>query len=294
MKNNPTYEDLTGRYLDNEMSKTEKLDFESRMENDPQLKEEFNFQNDLVKAIKSHRKLELKARLSNIEVPTPILQAVGLKLAAIATATIIVGAGIYYYSQQDTHSTDFNTVDITKKQLTLQEENVEPVIPDVKIEIIAPTKTDENKTARNKKKADAENKVTVKKQKPIQPTVVKPKLNDDFDEAVEENTYSEETDANLTNGIKEDTKSKMEVETVKTRRHKFHYKFYNNRLYLLGDFSKSPYEIIELNSNSGKKYFLFYQENYYQLKTDQQKPTKLNKVENDSIIKELNIIQEYK
>jgi len=294
MKNNPTYEDLTGRYLDNEMSEMERLEFESRMESDPQLTEEFKFQNDIVKAIKSHRKLELKARLSNIEVPVPIFQTIGLKLAAIATTTIIVGTGIYYYSQQNSQNTDFNTIDITKNSIALQEENITPVIPDVKIEAITPAKTDENKHVRNKKPTNKINKITVKKQKPVQPTVIKPEMKIDSDNVIKENKNSEETDFNITNNIEENSKTRMEVETVVTKRHKFHYKFYNNRLYLLGDFSKSPYEIIELNSNSGRKYFLFYQDNYYPLKTDQHKPTKLHKVENDSIIKELNIIQEYK
>lgn len=294
MKNNPTYEDLTGRYLDNEMSETEKLEFESRMENNPQLKKEFNFQNELVRGIKNHRKLELKARLSNIEVPTPILQTIGLKLAAVATASIIIGTGIYFYNQQNPNNRDFNKIDITGKQITLQEENIVPVIPNVKIETITPAKSNKNTPIKNKKKTDKENKVSAEKQKPAQPMVVKPELTVDFDNVVEEEGNPEETGLNATNNVKENTKSKMEVETVKTRRHKFHYKFDNDRLYLLGDFSKSPYEIIELNSNSGKKYFLFYQDNYYQLKTDQQKPTRLHRIENDSIIKELNIIQEYK
>ncbi len=294
MKNNPTYEDLTGRYLDNEMSEAEKFEFESQMENDPQLKEEFDFQNELVRTIKDHRKLELKARLSNIEIPTPIFQTIGLKLAAVATATVIIGTGIYFYNQQNPNNNDFNIIDITGKQITLQEENIVPVIPDVKIETITPAKSDKNAPIKNKKKANKENKVRAEKQKPAKPTVVKPELTVGFDNAIEEEGKIEETGLSATNDVKENTKSKMEIETVKTRRHKFHYKFYNNRLYLLGDFSKSPYEIIELNSNSGKKYFLLYQDNYYKLEPNQQKPTRLHKIENDSIIKELKIIKEYK
>jgi hypothetical protein len=119
-------------------------------------------------------------------------------------------------------------------------------------------------------------------------------MNIEFEDEVAEESNIEENPEVPINKTEVSAKSKIGIETIKDKRHKFHYKFYNNRLYLLGDFSKSPYEIIELNSNSGKKYFLYYQDNFYKLETNRQKPTPLRKVENDSIIKELSIIQKYK
>ncbi len=295
MKSNLTNEDLVSRYLDNEMSDVEKLDFEQRLETDPQLKKEFSFQNELVTAIKEHRRMELKARLARIDVPAPFIHAIGLKIAAVATATIIIGSGIYYAVQNRNSSIEPSKIDLRVQQITPEEENIAPSIPEVKIKPVTPTETAEKVAKRGKKKAGKETPTTAAKQKVTKPKVVRPDMNIDFDDEVSDENMAEETEA--ASGIEEVktvTESKMEVETVKDKRHRFHYKFYNNRLYLLGDFSKSPYEIIELNSGSGKKYFLYYQNNYYQLKTDRQKPTPLNKVENDSIIKELSIIQKYK
>lgn len=294
MKNNLTNEDLVGKYLDNEMSETDKLQFEHRLETDPQLKEEYNFQNDLVKGIKEHRRLELKARLSNIEVPSPFLHAIGLKIAAVTIATIIVGSGIYF-ALQDHPSEQISKIDVTSQQITIEGENILPKIPDIKIKPETSTKTEGKPAKRKRKKIEKGKKAVNQEQKATQPTVVKPDLAVNFEETTEESDNSGDADFNVTNNeIKEHSKNKMEVETIKDRRHKFHYKFYNNRLYLLGDFSKSPYEIIELNSKSDKKYFLYYQNSYYQLKTDRQKPTALQKIENDSIIEELKIIQKYK
>ncbi len=48
MKNNLSIEDLVGRYLDNEMTETERLDFERQMAKDPAIREELSFQKDLI------------------------------------------------------------------------------------------------------------------------------------------------------------------------------------------------------------------------------------------------------
>jgi hypothetical protein len=76
-----------------------------------------------------------------------------------------------------------------------------------------------------------------------------------------------------------------------TRKTSFTINFFDNKLYLLGNFDEMPYEIIELNAKSGKSYFLFYSDNFYKLETDQLKPAPLQRVENDSLVNELKIIQ---
>ncbi len=293
MKSNLTNEDLVSRYLDNEMTEAEQLDFERRLETDPQLKKEFNFQHDLVSAIKEHRRMELKARLAHIDVPAPFIHAIGLKIAAVASATIILGTGIYFAIQNQT-TRKSAPINISAQQIIIEEEKI-PEIPEVKIKPVTPPETSKKITKRKKKKSEKEHNAVTKEQKINQPNVVKPDMTIGFEEEVADEGNLEENEADVT--IRETAapaESKMEVETVKDKRHKFHYKFYNNRLYLIGDFSKSPYEIIELNSSSGKKYFLYYQDNYYKLETGRQKPTPLHKIENDSIIKELSIIQKYK
>ncbi|NJN28456.1 MAG: hypothetical protein HC819_22030 [Cyclobacteriaceae bacterium] len=91
--------------------------------------------------------------------------------------------------------------------------------------------------------------------------------------------------------LKENMGSNVAVSTVKDKKNKFHYKFFENKLYLLGNFSDMPYEIIEVNSSKGKSYFLYYDSSYFQLNTEQLKPAPLVKIENDSLVNELKIIQ---
>ena len=94
MKSNLSIEELVGRYLDNEMTEAESLDFQSQMAKDPAIQEELSFQKDLINSIKESRRIELKSRLSDIKVPSsPILHTVGLKIAAVASVTAILGTG---------------------------------------------------------------------------------------------------------------------------------------------------------------------------------------------------------
>ena len=85
--------------------------------------------------------------------------------------------------------------------------------------------------------------------------------------------------------------NKVEVETVFDRKRDFHYKFYNKKLYLYGDFEKNPYEIIEYNSNSNKLYYLYYEGKFYELMNDQMKITPLAELQDDELINELELLR---
>ena len=102
--------------------------------------------------------------------------------------------------------------------------------------------------------------------------------------------YTKLYEVNSIEKVKENVENAVEVATIQDRKNKFHYKFFENKLYLLGNFDEMPYEIIELNSKSGKSYFLFYDDSFYKLKSDQLKPAPLVKIENDSLVNELKII----
>jgi hypothetical protein len=126
----------------------------------------------------------------------------------------------------------------------------------------------------------------------MQPNVIEPDVIEGFDE--DEFSSEEITVENQINNlekVKENVESTVEIATVKDKKNKFHYKFFENKLYLLGSFNEMPYEIIELNAKNGKSYFLFYNDNFYKLETDQLKPSPLERIENDSLVNELKIIQ---
>ena len=122
-----TNKEFVNSYLDNELPKTERLDFENKLQHDSELKEEYNFQNDIVEGIKETRRLELKSRLSNIPVSTPIYQTIGFKAIAVASLSTGIGLGVYYL--MDKNNIQLSDVDLSHNQITLTQDQDVPEIP---------------------------------------------------------------------------------------------------------------------------------------------------------------------
>jgi hypothetical protein len=272
MNKNLTNEQLVGRYFDNEMSEIQRLEFENQLLQDSGLREEYNLQKDLIEGIKEVRRLELKARLDHIPINTPLFQTIGFKSVVVASVTAGIGLGIYYFLDQKNDG-PISQVDITENQLILEDLNKVPDIPEAITPIV-----DDGKKSKQKIQETA-------------PAKEDSKSEDFAEEDFASEEIAVENQINSIEKVKENVESTVEVATVPDKKNKFHYKFFENKLYLLGNFSEMPYEIIELNSKSGKSYFLFYNESFYKLKTDQLKPAPLEKIENDSLVNELKIIQ---
>lgn len=296
MNNNLTNEEFVSSYLDNALSQAERLDFENRLLHDPELKEEFDFQKDLVEGIKEVRRLELKSRLSNIPVNSPVYQTIGLKAVAIASITAGVGLGAYFYlSSED--AIQLSDIDLTENQIVEAEKTRVPEVPKAITPILQePAQEQEKPVIISKTKTDTEavakNTEEISEPKEIVPNVIQPDVVESFeDEDVNTEDIAIENQFENLDNIKEGVEETVEIATVKDKRNKFHYKFFENKLYLLGSFDDMPYEILELNTQKGKSYFLYYNDNFYQLNTEQVKPAPLVKIENDSLVNELKIIQ---
>ncbi len=297
MNRNQTNEELVGRYLDNEMSEIDKLAFENELLQDAGLREELNFQQEVIDGIKEARRHELKARLDNIPTASPFYQTLAFKSIVVASITAGIGLGVYFYTNQPEELT-VSKIDITENII---EEHVSeiPAMP----ETITPEQTHESADVESVQEvitkpkkletrptvtADEGNKeVVAMKPNVIVPDVIEDPGTDDFE--TDQVTFNNQI--NNLDAIMENVESAVEVSTVKDKKNKFHYKFFDSKLYLLGSFGDMPYEIIELNSKTGKSYFLYYNDSYYKLDAGQVKPAPLVKIESDSIINELKIIQ---
>lgn len=300
MKNDLSIEDLVGRYLDREMTKDEMAEFERKSEVDPAVREELDFQKEIIHSIKESRRLELKSRLSDIQPPsTPFLHSVGLKIAAIASISAIVGTGAYFYFTQD--DGQFTPIELSERpESTITKERI-PTMPEITVpeeETFTPEKGTVSEIEAPGK--DIASKDEEQKEQKISaptpaPTVVRPDIAEISEESEPETGEMVEEDRlNEVGEIPEGITDQLTVETEKSRRFDFHYKFYNGKLFLLGDFTDAPYEIIELNSSSGKKYFLYYHGSYYRLSPSKVKPTPLEKLADEGVIEELQIIQQNK
>lgn len=298
MSKNLTNEQLVGSYLDSEMSEIQRLEFENQLVNDSELREEYNLQKDLINGIKETRRLELKARLNNIPINTPLYQTIGFKSVVVASISAGIGFGAYYLLDP-TDNLSLSKIDVTQNKEIIAEQETIPEMPEAIIPITDDKKKSDKKAAKVKESEEPSEVVALNtekeaKQEPVvvQPNVIEP----DVVEGFEEDDFSSEeitvdNQINDLENVKESVESTVEISTVKDKRNKFHYKFFENKLYLLGNFNDMPYEIIELNAKSGKSYFLYYNSNFYQLETEQLKPAPLEKIENDSLVNELKIIQ---
>src|SRR5210317_657639 len=129
MNKNLSNEELVNSYLDNELSDIERLDFENRLVHDSGLKEEFNFQKELVEGIRESRRLELKSRLSNIPINTPLFQTVGFKAIAVASISAGIGIGAYFIFNEDDNGT-ISEIDLNEQSIASIEEKSIPEVPE--------------------------------------------------------------------------------------------------------------------------------------------------------------------
>ncbi len=301
MNKNQNIEELVGKYLEGEMTDLEKINFENQLANNSNIQEEFQFQNDVIEGIRENRKAELKARLDQIPVSSSsIYQYIGLKVAALITITTMIGFGAYY--------TFFNERGELAKEniVTLNEATdfeVTPNLPEMPApvieeeikseEIVIDKRKVEDKSGKKVKKESENDELTADTKTASDnipsPDIVKPESVEVIADAkIEQKDDSFEISNNSLNNIKDVMENKVEVETISDNKKNFHYQFYNKKLYLYGDFDKTPYEILEYNASGVKLFYLYYEGKYYELNSNQMKTTVLREIENEELVSELN------
>lgn len=311
MSTNSNIEELVSRYLEGEMSELERLNFENRLVNNPAIQEEFQLQKDVLEGIRDYRKAELKARLNKINIPSPgITQYLGVKIAALVTITTMIGFGAYFIFVDNDKSPE--TPVATEQPLVVEKDVTRKEAPEIgePIQDSAPQVSAEQKQGPVIKKAP-ESEVSKPEPESIQqeeekkevtqvpvPKVMRPDFVEDIaEENVDHKGDSFEVNANSLANINRLSESKVEVETVFDKKKDFHYKFYNRKLYLYGDFEQNPYEIIEYNANTvvadagNRLYFLYYEGKYYRLESGQMKVAPLVELTDDELVNELELLR---
>lgn len=291
---NKSYFEQVGAFLDNELNDEELAKFNEELANNPELVKELNYQKELIAGIKSYRHSELKARLDNVPVGTGFWSGSMVKILSGAVIVAGIGYGVYEFSftkepamDQKTQNTE--TVDDTPAVLDNKSasEKVQALDTedDKPIEREEPKESDESGIA-----AETEKKVPNTKADQITTPVVP--VPDSF-----EMENPAEEDLNLpkkTLGVESDEPidSKLEIEVITNKRkYSFHYQVIEGRLLLYGDFNDEPYELLEISVNNEMKLFLYFKENYYEIKEDASDITPLTKVTNRSLVSELELLR---
>ncbi len=289
-------------YLEGNMSADEMKSFEATLQTDPALNAEFQLQQDVISSLKEYRKAELKSRLDQVNVGSYSGNLTGLKVAFTAAITAAVGLGVYYFAVQE------------PDQITSQiqiEENIEAPIAELEslsenypgetaTEALIPL--EEAERIDKVSKAPSEEKEI--KETPVKEeaapanvsshiNVVTPNVIESFegDHIEESDTELEAPKNKLEESFVSEKLSTVEVESKAGNTNSFHYKFYNNKLYLYGDFKNIPYEIIEFNTVSGKSLYLYYQGSYYYLELNQMEMTPLPKINEEKLVEELDSLR---
>lgn len=267
MHQNFTHTDLMDRYLKGKLSASEQQAFEDKMQQDPLLASEMSLQQEIYNALSETRKSALKHRLNQVPVhQSPWAPWTGLKTAAVVGTLFLVGATYYYMDSSTTLPK--GTVELPNRQVSYPKAYVLD-------RAIESTKTEENLPALPPSPAPEE--VAVEEEVPTSlpsprkrssatPTIVRPEVVSEFDEEVLSVDYDDfnvpEKQTLQGTSYQEE---EVAIETLPDSDYDFHYQFYDNKLYLHGNFRGVPYKIIALNTEADKKLFLEFEGAYYRI-----------------------------
>lgn len=267
-------------YLSGDLSAIESTQFESEIASSPELQGEVNFQSDVINSIKENRRLELKSRLSNIEVSSKSKWFSNTAIGGIA-ATVIIGSAIFGYSEYTKHDNN-PTLIAQEQEVTVFEE---------RLITRATTNTDEETSIEIILPSD-DSQITEEKGDKLDLTeVTAPDLtiNDSEDESVTTNSLA--TIKNVDNvNILSSGAANVAVEFKGGR--KLAYKFFDDKLFLFGKFNEAkPYEVIEIKTHYGKEFYLKFESDYYTIVKGKVEKTPLTKIGNHKLIKKLNDLE---
>jgi hypothetical protein len=280
-------------YITNKMSAGEKYLFENELAKDPLLQNEIDLQKDIVEALKSNRKAQLKDRLNNIEVNINTSTAyTGLKVAASILLAGLISFGAYNYISFNKNQSE-NTIGANNNiALTNSEKINSSNTRSNEVIIIESTKANKTSIIGNETKKTTTSKnqtgsgITSKEAGPVTPVIIEsnnltpfnaPQVNDRYDEGdgIKTDNKINMPKSDVGNAFGEGSLDNLKVQTIKEKSHNLFYQYYNNKLFLYGDFDSKPYEILELNTIKDKQLYLYFESNYYNLKQNQMDITSL-------------------
>ncbi|WP_424961588.1 hypothetical protein [Ekhidna sp.] len=293
------------KYHSGRMSESEMTSFEKQLESDPALKAENDLQADIVGGLKEYRKLELKARLDAINVGPTWMEFMGqsalMKSMGGVIVASLIGTGIYLYGEQDDQMESGAEVTINAPVAESMEYVWELGQEDTDISVNTELEKPEiaNEPAVEQKsdiqtidqQSVNEELVTSKADKEVfKPSFEAPAVADVEEDSKFQSAGLDELPETTNTTASEDP---IDVETEINRSKTIKYKYYDGKLFLSGDFDKSTYEILEINSASGRRIYVYYIDTYYKVGTTD-RLTELPAVKDQNVITELELLRENK
>jgi hypothetical protein len=241
--------ELLDNYLANRLSEQERVEFEKKVEADPELKKEISFQQSLVEGIRNARAAELKTMFNTIPVAG------------------LFASGIYYLISHDEPS----EVTVIEQPEQFSDNGIErSESGEDTATTIVTTDTKENTvpketTVTQLKKADK----SASSPAPVDAAL---KRERELVKVVSSTFVTSSTEVVTDNSLLNYT---------------FHYAFKNKKLMLYGSFEQSQYQILEFITADEHVFFLNYKGNYYLLDDKNNTPTPLMPIKDPQLLKQL-------
>ncbi len=262
---------LIDGYLLNKLSRDEKAAFEKRLQTEPGLQKELQFQQQLIEGVRHERVMQLKTMLNNVPVSGSgnLAQGMTAKIIAGLLATGLVASGLYWFLSR-TEDTEIPAANSSVKNSTQQPISstadssnntsgmVSPTVADVQEDIKAASET-----ARSTNRTETDGKVS-------KPSAIDQQIRVKEAEALKVVSSTFVT-------------SSREVITENTTGYNFHYSFSRNKLILHGSFEPNQYQILEFITKDNHVYILEYKKEYYLLDVTVSKPTLLSPIRDKNL-----------
>lgn len=297
-------EETIDSFLRGDLSETEQTAFNKAVAADPKLQQEVAIQKDIIDGVKQHRHQQLKDRLNAIEVkPVGVgfFSSPYFKLAAsVGVVALLVGSFSIF-----NNNTIENTATVVESSPTGTEstEKSTEVSSIVSAEnITSETEKTASKTAENNVTAQT-SKVVASASKTTQSSHAQNTASDNtFEEVSDEPMDSDNTIEGVNDNFNMPTMnhggnasniSSPQIKVSIVKENNLGYRFFNNQLFLHGNFSNSTYELFELNNKPSKQLFLYFESNYYELLQGKTKVTSLTPITDKVILLQLTQLREH-
>ncbi len=281
-------EEQVESYLLGTLDDRQRSDFENALKNNPDLQSELKFQQQIITGIRDYRKTQLKARLDQVVIPAGGVSNYFSTLGAKVAGSVIVasiGIGIFYFANTD----DNSNVAIQQEFPTPVEipESPLPTQPDEEEIVVAPKETSTfNEDQVEVSSADPDNPIATESVSEVVaneiPAVADnssdevsisdeeqfftPEIDlpeDDFDPSETDFSQEEELTEDVGNPVTLGT-SLINIEVAGPANTRS-FRYFEGKLSLFGDFSESPYEILELNADDERQVYLYYDGDYHKI-----------------------------
>lgn len=291
-------------YLRGELTPGEVESFETQLDLDPGLAEEFAFQKSVFEGIRESRKLALKNRLSQIDVTgaTVTGQVSALKILGGVILASVLGVAVYQFWPSETspaieeYGPYFVESDDVSVEFTLPEkELIEENLP---TEVETPVKSETKKTITTPEprenlasSSDTSGDEPIETDSEVTDFNPQVSLPDDDGDVAGKEFEPEELSENFSSTLETKDIDALNIERLDEKGKKLRYRYYDGKLALFGDFGQSPYQILEINQKDGEKQvFLLHNEKFYELEiTKEEKP--LTPIDDPTLLSELKIFQ---